>query len=132
MIGAQLQRAIYAALMASPPVAGGQIYDRVSDGKPYPHVTIGDDQVIENGTACYDGWEVFADVHIWSRSVAGSKAEAKDLAAVIVARLATPSLKVSGFRIAVANLQTSRTMRDRDGLTEHLVITIRFLLFPTA
>lgn len=130
MIGSQLQKAIYAALVAGPGVAGGRIYDRVPEKPVFPYVTIGDDQVLDDGNTCEDGWEVASNVHVWSRPAEGSKVEVKDLAAAIVPRLAVTTLDVSGFRLIAAQLETSRVFRDPDGITEHAVLTFRHVLAP--
>ncbi|MBA3576185.1 MAG: DUF3168 domain-containing protein [Sphingomonas sp.] len=129
MIGSQLQTAIFAALTAATALAGGRVYDRVPPDPVFPYITIGDDQVIDHGNSCDDGWEVFADIHLWSRPVTGSKVEAKDLAAAVVGRLKA-LLTVSGFTVIIAALETSRTFRDPDGKTEHAVLTFRYVLQP--
>ncbi|WP_353641321.1 DUF3168 domain-containing protein [Mesorhizobium sp. WSM2239] len=129
MIGSQLQKAIFAALITETAVADGRIYDRVPENPTFPYVTIGDAQVINDGNSCGDGWEVFEDVHLWSRPESGSKVEVKDLAPSVVSRLAT-TLAVTGFVVILAELNSSRTFRDPDGLTEHSVLTFRFLLDP--
>ncbi len=129
MIGGALQKAIFTALTASPAVAGGRIYDQVPKGAVFPYVTIGDEQVIDDSNGCSDAWEAFADVHVWSRPATGSKIEAKDLAASIVTRLST-ELPVAGFVTILGTLQTMRTFRDPDGLTEHAVLTFRYLIDP--
>lgn len=131
MIGGTLQKAQYAALKANPPIADGAVFDRVPESAKgtFPRITIGDEQVIDDGTTCGDAWEVFSDVHVWSRPVAGSKLEAKDLGAAIKARLAT-TLTVEGFDVISATIETMRSFRDPDGQTEHAVLTFRYLLNP--
>ena len=128
MIGSQLQKAIFAALTAAD-VAGDRVFDRVPDGVSFPYVTIGDEQVIDDGNACGDAWEVYSDVHVWSRPATGSKVELKDTVAAVV-----PAVRgittVTGFDVLLAELTTSRTLRDPDGITEHAVLTFRFLLDP--
>jgi len=128
VIGGELQQAIYAALVAGS-IAGGRIYDRVPAGAMFPYVTIGDEQVLDDGSECMDAWEVISDVHVWSRPDGGSKLELKALVAEIVPRLAT-TLTVSGFRTVVGDMQTVRSFRDPDGLTEHAVLSFRFLIDP--
>lgn len=130
MIGAELQRAIYAALTDSPAIADGRVYDRVPEAPVFPYVTIGDDQVLDDGNTCEGGWEVASNIHVWSRPATGSKAEVKDLAAAVVPRLAVTTLNVSGFRLVIAQLETSRVFRDPDGITEHAVLTFRHVLAP--
>jgi hypothetical protein len=129
MIGSQVQKALFAALDGAPPLAGGRIYDRVPADPTFPYITIGDEQVVDDGNSCEDGWEVFADIHIWSRPATGSKVEVKDLVAAVVARLNTP-LSVADLIVVIAELQNARTMRDPDGITEHAVLTFRYVLQP--
>lgn len=129
MIGDQLQKAIFAALKTSPAVADGGIYDQPPADAAFPYVTIGDDQVLDDGNTCGDGWEVFSDVHVWSRSVAGSKLEAKQIRAEIVTRL-TALIDVQDFAVVIASLETARTFRDPDGMTEHAVLTFKHTLQP--
>lgn len=129
MIGAALQKAVYAALNAEPAVAGGRIYDGVPRAVQFPYVTIGDEQVIEDGNACGDGWEVFVDVHVWSRPALESKVEVKELAGAVAARLNT-EIPVEGFATVLGKLQTIRIFLDPDGKTQHAVVTARYLLDP--
>lgn len=130
MIGAELQKAIWSALAeSSPAVAGGRVYDQVPGDPTFPYVTIGDEQVLDDGNSCGDAWEVFSDIHVWSRPASGSKAEAKGIVADIVP-LVVAIAGVENFDVVSAQLQNSRTVRDPDGLTEHAVLTFRFLLDP--
>ncbi|SHF05390.1 Protein of unknown function [Kaistia soli DSM 19436] len=137
MIGAELQKAIFSALTADPALCDGRVYDNPPDdaqrlaatGAAWPYLAIGDDQVVDDGNTCSDGWEAFADIHVWSRALPRSKIEAKTLIAAVVERLSLLST-VDGFDVLVAALETSRTFRDPDGITEHGVVTMRFLLDP--
>lgn len=135
MIGAQLQIAVASALTAAG-VAGGRIYDRVPKEFAFPYITIGDSQVINDGGSdspddCQIGWEVIEDVHIWSRPETGSKIEVKTLAASVVNTLRGIAT-VSDFVVHGVSLDSSRTFRDPDGLTEHTVISMRFLISPAS
>lgn len=128
MIGDEFQRALYAALMGAN-IAGGNVFDQVAPGDPFPRVTIGDEQVIDDSNTCQDGWELFADVHCWSRPATGSKAEVKALAAQVVkAVLAIDAIE--GFTLVLLHHQTTRIFRDPDGLTEHAAISFRAVLDP--
>jgi hypothetical protein len=127
MIGSQLQKAIYDALTAAPALVSGRVYDRPPTTAAFPYITIGDDQVTDDGNTCSDSWEVFSDIHIWSRPQTQSKAEAKTLAASVVDRLRGLS-SVSGYAVTVASMESARTFRDGDGITEHGVVTMRFVL----
>lgn len=129
MIGSALQKAIFAKLNEATAIASGRIYDRVPADPTFPYITIGDEQVLDDGNTCDDGWEVFTDVHIWSRPTTGSKVEVKDLLASVVSRLNT-ILTVTGFTVVIHALENSRVFRDPDGLTEHAVLTFRYVLQP--
>lgn len=130
MIGSELQRAQYAALTAAG-IASGRVYDKPPSAKNrvFPDVTLGDEQAIEDGNSCEDGWDVASDVHVWSRPDSGSKLEAKQLIAAIVPVLAVP-LSLDGFRIVSAKFETSRVFWDPDGVTVHGVATFRYLIDP--
>lgn len=125
-----MQRALFVALSAGPPLAGGRIFDQVPEGAAFPYVTLGDEQLLDAGNSCDDGWEVFSDIHIWSRPRSGSKAEAKDLAAAVIQRTVNGPLVVAGFTVVSARLETQRSFRDPDGKTEHTVVTVRHILNP--
>lgn len=130
MIGDQLQRSIYGILTAAN-IAEDRVYDRAPASASFPYVTIGDEQVIDDGTTCADAWDVATDVHVWSRSSSGSKSELKTLVAQIVPLLAT-EIAVTGFRNVSGKLESSRTFRDPDGISEHAVLTFRYLLDPAS
>lgn len=136
---AQLQRAVFAALTADAAVVAAmngtaRIYDRVppaADGAKnaptFPYVTIGEDQIVDDGNSCGDAWEAFATVHIWSRDV--GKAAPKILAAAIRGALDAP-LTLTGFTIIVHEFADARFIREPDGVTEHGVLTFRYLIDP--
>lgn len=129
MIAGELQKAIYTALTTAPAIAGGNVFDQVPASDPFPRITIGDEQVIDDSTTCQDGWDVSADVHCWSRPETGSKLEVKQLASAVVARVTAIS-GITGFSLVSLTHETTRVFRDPDGLTEHAVITFRALIDP--
>ena len=129
MIAGEVQKAIYAALTVAPAVAGGNIFDQVPESNPFPRITIGDEQVSDDSTTCQEGWEVYTDVHCWSRPETGSKLEVKQIAAAVVMRVVAIS-SIAGFSLVSLTHETTRTFRDPDGLTEHAVITFRALIDP--
>jgi hypothetical protein len=129
MIGDELQRAIYAALTAAPALAGGNVFDQVPENEPFPHITIGDEQVIDDSTTCQAGWELHTDVHCWSRPVDGSKGEVKRIAASVATRV-TAIASISGLSLVSIAHETTRVFRDPDGKTEHAVVNFRALIDP--
>lgn len=129
----ELQRGIYSALTGSAALTaaasnGVRVYDRVPAPAVFPYITISDAQVIDDGNSCEpDQFEVFADLHVWSRAV--GMAEAKTIAGVIRSVLLAIT-SVSNWTVSVADFQTARHFADPDGLTTHSVVTFRFLLQP--
>ncbi len=124
MIGDLLQRAQVAAIEA----IGQRVYDTPPKDRVFPYFQVGDEQNIDDGSACAAAWEVTTDVHVWSRPVTGSRSELKTVAALAVARLT--ALNLNGFRVVVQHLQTARYFDDPDGLTKHGVLTFRYLIDP--
>lgn len=127
MIGTEFQTAIYDALTAGPSIASGRVYDRVPANPTFPYVAIGDEQIVDDGNTCDDGWEVFEDVHVWSR--ASGFPETKGLIQAIVPRLAAINA-VPGFTVIAVEVENTRVFRDPDGLTSHGVISMRFVITP--
>lgn len=122
--GDKIQRAMFAALTAADL---GDVYDRPPADRTYPHFTIGDEQVIDDGDSCGDAWEVFEDVHVWDQPDTGSKVRLKQLMAAAEPVLAV-NLEIAGFRVVSAVLETARSFRDPDGITEHGVMTFKYLI----
>jgi hypothetical protein len=122
----EIQKAIYQALSAAPALAGGNVFDSVPDGNgAFPRVTIGEEQVLDDGNSCGDGWEVITTVHVWSKEP--GYAQAKPLAASVAARILAIG-SVTGARLVSVELESQRAMRDPDGLTSHVVSSFRFIL----
>ncbi len=127
MIGPELQKLIIDELKVAPAIANGRVYDRVPSSNPYPRVTVGDEQTVDNGNTCSDGWEIYADVHVWSQYA--GRVEAKQIMASAVPRLLAIS-NLPGFKILAAELDAHRIFTEPDGLTTHGVITIRYVIDP--
>jgi hypothetical protein len=128
MIGAELQKALFAALDGAT-LAGGNVFDQVPESNPFPRITIGDEQVIDDSNTCQNGWQVFPDVHCWSRPDSGSKIEVKTLAAQVVTAVEAIA-SIAGFSLVSIKHETTRFFRDPDGLTEHAVVSFRALVDP--
>lgn len=129
MIAGEIQKAIYTALSIAPALASGNIFDQVPESDPFPRITIGEEQVIDESTTCQDGWDVSTDVHCWSRPDTGSKLEVKQIAAAVVARVTAISA-IAGFSLVALTHESTRVFRDPDGKTEHAVVTFRALIDP--
>lgn len=125
MIAAEVQKVIYDALKTSPEIAGGRVYDIVPDEAEFPYVMIGQDQVVNDGNSCGDGWEVFSDIHIWSREL--GFLEAKRIAAEIVSRVRA-IVQIPNFVLISVDFRDLRPLRDPDGLTSHIVCSFLFTI----
>jgi hypothetical protein len=127
MIGTAVQKAVFDALKASPAVAGGNVFDAVPASDPFPRVTIGDEQVIDDGNTCDAGWEVVTDIHVWSRAVGFP--EAKGIASAVRQRI-TAIATVTGFTLISVAVENAQSSKSTDGLTSHITLTARFVLTP--
>jgi len=131
MIGDQLQKAIYAALMADPPLCDGKVYDTVPPDVVEPYIHIGTAQILDDGDTCADGWECYTDIDIWSVPETGSKIEVMQIGAQVVPRLLAIGV-MTDFTVVVSAVENVRYLDDPDGVTKHGVITMRHVLMPTA
>lgn len=130
----ELQREIYQALIASDALEtamGGTVraYDRVPPAPTFPYISFAEAQVLDNGNTCEQNlFEIFVDLHVWSRTV--GMAEAKTISGAI--RSVMLAIEIAAdWKVAIVEFQSSRHMNDPDGLTVHSVNTYRFLLEPT-
>lgn len=130
--GEALQKAVYAALRASSAVTDlveTRVWDQVEGQKAaFPYITIGDDDIIDDSNSCFDAFEVFVTVHVWSRDV--GKVTAKRVGRAVRAAL-NVELLLTEFVCTVWEHQSSRYFKDGDGLTTHGVLTFRYLLDPS-
>jgi hypothetical protein len=135
----EMQRAIHAKLIGNGPLGtamGGtaRVYDKVVGDPTYPFIRIGDDQAVGDSNGCADAWEIFVNVHIFSRHAIGPRVECKALSNLVVAALmndgALPA--PTGFQITEAELVQARTFPGPDGLTFQGVATIRYLVADAA
>lgn len=130
---AAMQKAIYDRFMADTTLAtlmGGtvRVYDVVPPSAPFPYITIGDDQFVDEGNLCEpDMFEYFATIHVWSRSDIVGRIEAKNISgrAREVLKALPPAI---GFDVKTSNCERVDHLRDPDGLSAHSVFTQRFLI----
>lgn len=124
MIGPQIQKAVFEALMAAPPLCDGRIYDAVPSKPKFPYATLGDENLIEDGNACGDEWDAFPTIHIWSRKP--GHVEAKQIMSAAAGRiLAIPTIE--DFTLIAIASESARVFTDPDGLTAHGVLSFRFI-----
>lgn len=129
-----LQGAIVGALKAAPAVTAiidDRVFDRVPrkpDGSPdvqFPYVAFGDGQVLPELAECTDAADSFITLHIWSRAVGFP--ECKRLGAAVTAALHDATLTLADGTLQSLLLDSSRYLRDPDGLTSHGILTFAAL-----
>lgn len=129
--GDALQKALFAVLTASPDIAlamGGtaRAYDRVPVAPEFPYLGFADAQILDDGNTCDDDmFEVFVDIHVWSRAV--GQVEAKRIADAVRTAV-KDGFQIPGWVMSSLTVQGIRHFMDPDGLTAHGVVTLRFLL----
>jgi Protein of unknown function (DUF3168) len=128
MIAGEVQKAIYDAMIAAN-CCDGRVYDGVPADAVFPYHTIGDEQVSDIGGSCGSIWAVDCDIHSWSRPDSSSKAEVKALRADAFSAISSIT-DIPGFQFDGVSLETARTLSDPDGITQHDVMTVRFLIIP--
>jgi hypothetical protein len=122
-----LQAAIVAAL-AGTTEAGTNVYDQVPATDAFPRITVGEGQTVGNFADCYDGSEVYLDVHVWSREVGFP--EAKRIASAVRSALHDAPLTLTGHTLELLQFRDARYLRDPDGRTSHVAMTFRALTQP--
>jgi hypothetical protein len=126
-----LQKAMYDALLADSGVqsllnSGGlHIYQTVPDSPVYPYATIGDDQEGDDSVEGLDASEIFADLHVWSRS--NTWQEGKSIASALKRALHNANLTLANSRCVLIEHRITRNFMDADNITRHGVVTLRAL-----
>ncbi|RJP54318.1 MAG: DUF3168 domain-containing protein [Anaerolineaceae bacterium] len=134
-----IQGAQYTALTADATLAtlmdgAVRVYDIVPAMPTFPYISIGDDQILDNGNSCEpDIFELFSTSHVWSRqnTPAVGRTQAKRIAERVRDILKNLST-VTGFKVDGAHLERLDHIRDQDGLTAHSILVMRYLLATTA
>lgn len=121
-----LYAAVYAALVAAPPIGAG-VYDVAPQDAAYPHIEIGGGQALDWSAALMRGEETTIEIHVWSR-YRGRK-EARELLGKIKDRLHEQSLALTGATFIDCRFRDLEQFTDADGITQHGVI--RFTAWTT-
>lgn len=122
-----LLAAVRARLVADPTIAAlvdGRIFDEPLQDVQFDWIQLGDTQAIPFDFMCGSGVRVFWDIHVWCRGDwAGDRM--RDIAAAIYTSLHRQKFPVAGHNLQLIEHQTTRTLRDPDGLTRHAVVSFR-------
>jgi hypothetical protein len=122
-----LQGAINIKLRAEVAAVDERVFDRVPADVAFPYIELGEFQTLDDGAQCHDGQELFATLHVWSRTV--GQVEAKQIAAAVRGSLHEAELDLGDdFAFLEIAHQDTRYLKDPDGLTSHAVLTFRALV----
>lgn len=124
-----LQAALYTAIDAA---TTANVYDHVpdaADDSVFPYVTLNDLQAIDDSTKTYNGQEIMAVLHVWSR-YSGNK-EVQDIFDALHTALHNATLTVSGAVAAVCRYEASQIFDDPDGRTRHGIQRFKIILVHT-
>jgi hypothetical protein len=121
--------AAVAALKAEPSLAA-IISDRVFDRPPqrviFPYIQIGNIQVIADDAECIDGFEVYIDVHGWSRTY--GTPETRRICSAVHTALHEAAMSITPFSLVEIRHESTRVLDDPDGETSHGIVTFRALV----
>jgi hypothetical protein len=126
-----LQKAIIAALRDDETlteIVANRIYDKVPAAAPYPYVSLGAFQVIADSADCYRGSEIAIVIDGWSRD--DGSVEAKQIGGAIREALDDAELTLDDHRLVSIVFDDMRDLRDPDGQTTHVVVTLTALTEP--
>lgn len=124
-----LQEAIVAALKAAAPVAalvGQRIFDQVPANTPFPYITYGADDVIQDDADCITAYEVSVQIDVWSR-VKGQP-EMKRIAEAVRETLHDADLTLDNHALVLIEHERTRYLDDPDGQTKHGALTFKALV----
>lgn len=129
-----IQAAVYAKLAASTDLQAlignpVRVYDKVVAAPTYPFVRIGDDQMVGNGNGCFDAWDGYVTVHIFSQHTQAPRPEVKAIMREVARAIGDNDSLIApaGFIVTEVQLEQSRTyFEDKDGVTCHGVMTFLY------
>lgn len=126
--GLALQAALNGRLRAEVASLASRVFDAPPQTVAFPWLSLGETQVIDDGAACIEAWELYVTLHVWSR--ADGQREARRIAGEVADALRdwTPDLAAQGLRCVELQHRETRVLRDPDGVTTHAVITLRAMV----
>lgn len=139
----ELQIAVVTALTADTDVQsliGNPPRINPSQTKTWPgsYIEIGEGQDVPDLAECIDGTEAYTDIHIWSREDR-SFADAKKIAATVWDCLKSASISLTENKLLPVEGSdqffervSEQKLRDPDGTTLHIALTLRSLTEPAS
>lgn len=127
-----LQGAIIQRLRNTPAVTalvGTRSFDKVPPETPFPYVSYGSDQVLQDDVSCITAYEVSIQIDVWSRAV--GQPEMKRISGAIRATLHDADLTLTDHGLVLIQHEQTRYLDDPDGLTSHGALTFKALVDAT-
>jgi hypothetical protein len=121
-----LQTSVYARLASHTPLTSkiSGIYDEVSEGTPYPYVTIGNPTVNDWGSHTTEGEDITLTLHVWSDY--NGKKEVYEIFNLMLESLSTPLSLGSGFSMEFQRREFMEVLEDNVTNARHGVMRLRF------
>ncbi|UOK70269.1 DUF3168 domain-containing protein [Ancylobacter polymorphus] len=119
------QAAIRAVLVASGSVTSlvpaGNILDRNSRPEVTPLIIVGDGYTVDASAQCIEAWEVYSDIHVWTKEP--GLAQCKTIAGAVQRALRGLDVEAQGYSLSIM-AQDCRYFRDPDGEHAHAVVSV--------
>lgn len=122
--GAIIQRLRNTAAVTA--LVGQRTFDKVPPETPFPYVSYGSDEVLEDDVSCITAYEVSIQIDVWSRAV--GQPEMKRISGAIRATLHGADLILAEHALVLIEHEVTRYLDDPDGLTSHGALTFRALV----
>ena len=122
------QAAIRAALVDAAPVPAGNILDRNTRPEITPLINIGDGYTVDASAQCINAWEVYSDVHCWTKEA--GLAQVKAIAGAVQRALRGLDVERDGYALSIM-AQDCRFFRDPDGEHAHAVVSVSLAVEET-
>ncbi|MEW9806807.1 DUF3168 domain-containing protein [Mesorhizobium marinum] len=123
---AELQKAIFAALGASPalaPLVGARIFDHAPANVAFPYITFGRTSVYDWSTGSESGTEQLFTLHVWSKGK--GKKEALEIMDLARAVLHEAALVLDGYHLVNLRLEFSEARYDDRNEAHHGLLRFR-------
>ncbi len=127
---AELQRAVYDALVADSAVAAlvaGRVYDGVPKDAPFPYIVFGPSDWSRDDADCIEGRRETVQIDIWSRDQKRLRI-AKEIADAVDEALHKASLVLTDNALVSIEVTRGQVMPDQDGITAHAIVEIEALV----
>lgn len=103
-----------------------RIFDQVPAATPFPYISYGSDQILQDDVTCITAYEASVQIDVWSR--ANGQPEMKRIAGAVRAALHAAEFDLAEHGLVLIEHEQTRYLQDPDGLTSHGALTFRALV----